>query len=106
NNSSWPLPWTSLADSVALSDLQSNQARWKPRRSATGYTLGRMGATMGVSGDAGALGERDVEATFTVQFDDFINQGIGFYLRQNGGYCTTSNTAFCLPSPAGQGFAV
>ena len=47
-----------------------------------------------------------MEATYTIEFENVVSQGIGFYLRQNGGYCTSDNTAHCGPSPQGAGFAV
>lgn len=106
NGSVWPQPWFTMADSVAVADLQSGRARFKPRLSLVGYSLGRMGAGLGVTGDAAAQGERDVEATYTIEFENAGSQGIGFYVRQNGGYCTSDNTAHCGPSPAGSGFAL
>lgn len=36
--------------------------------------------------------ETDVEVEFTVTFDDFGSQGLGFYVRQNGGVLTETTT--------------
>lgn len=106
DGSAWPSPWTAMADSVATADLQSGGARFQPRLSLVGYSLGRMGAGLGVPGDPEALGERDLEATYTIEFENVVNQGIGFYVRQNGGYCISDNTAHCAPSAPGAGFAL
>jgi gluconolactonase len=45
------------------------------------------------------LAETDVEARFTVEFEDIAQQGVGFYVRQNGGYLQQS-------MPHGQGYGV
>lgn len=83
----WPAPWTA-AGGVASADVVSGRARLVPQ--VSNYSLARM-----VLSDD----ESEVEATFTVTFDDLANQGLGFYVRQNGGYLQQT-------SPTGQGYAV
>lgn len=74
DNSAWPSPWTPLGN-VAASDIQQQAARLRPN--PTGYSLARMGA---------AIPTGSVEARFTLQLEDAATQGVGFYVRQNGGY--------------------
>lgn len=100
NGTPWSAPWTILADSAALADRQAGEGRWTPRLSTVGYTLARMSAPIGVGG------ERDVEVTYTIRFDQVGSQGIGFYVRQNGGYCIADNTAACGAAVAGRGYAL
>ncbi len=89
DGSPWPAPWTALAGSVAIADLQGNRARFQPVPDAT-YSLGRLYAP---------ISETDVEITFTVEFEDLATQGVGFYARSNGGYLAET-------VPQGQGYAV
>lgn len=100
DGSPWSSPWTVLADSAATADRLSGEGRWRPRLSPVGYTLARLSAPLG------AAGERDVDVTYTVRFEAIASQGIGFYVRQNGGYCTADNTTPCAPAPAGAGYAL
>jgi len=90
DGAAWPAPWIELADSVEVADLQGGRARFRPA-SDPSYPLGRL--------YAGALSETDVEVTFTVEFEDLATQGVGFYVRSNGGYLAES-------APQGQGYAV
>ena len=83
----WPAPWTPLGN-VALADVSQSMARLRP--APTNYSLARMGA---------ALGVRDVEVRFTLRLEDLATQGVGFYVRQNGGYLG-------MTMPHGQGYAV
>jgi hypothetical protein len=87
DGSARPTPWTAIG-SVALADLQSGQARFRPVPS--GYSLARLFAPVET---------RDAEVTFTLVFEDVASQGVGFYVRQNGGYLQQT------PSH-GQGYAV
>lgn len=87
DGSPWPSPWIETGN-VALADLQSGQARFRPTPS--GYSLARLDA---------AIDTRDVEVFFTVIFEDASTQGVGFYVRQNGGYLDQT-------APTGQGYAV
>lgn len=88
--SSWPAPWTLPVGggNVALADLQGDRARLRPM--PTGYSLARVIAPFGA---------RDAEAVFTVRMENVATQGVGFYLRQNGGYLTDT-------APDGFGYAV
>jgi gluconolactonase len=83
----WPAPWTAIG-SVDVADVQAGRGRFRPTPS--GYSLARLYAPLAAA---------DVEATLTVEFEDLATQGIGFYVRQNGGYLDQS-------VPTGQGYAV
>jgi len=83
----WPAYWSAVGG-VALADLQAGQARFRPVPS--GYSLARLFAPVDT---------RDVELRFTVVFEDIATQGVGFYVRQNGGYLQQT-------TPFGQGYAV
>lgn len=87
DGSPWPSRWTVLGG-VAAQSVQGNRGRLIPTSGP--YALARMGTTAGV---------RDMDVTFQLQFDNFGAQGIGFYVRQNGGYLRVSATH-------GQGYAV
>lgn len=89
DGSPWPAAWSELGNSVSLADVQGGRARFRPEVDPS-YSLGRMYA---------ALDEDNVEVTFTVEFEDLDTQGVGFYVRQNGGYLTDT-------VPMGQGYAV
>lgn len=84
--SAWPVPWSVLGN-VASADIQQQRARLRPE--PTGYSLARMGA---------AIPTQNVEVRFTLRLEDAATQGVGFYVRQNGGYLQQSATH-------GQGYA-
>ena len=86
DNSPWPARWKVLGG-VASSTVQTGRGRIVPRTS--NYSLGRLGV---------ADGARDLEVSFTVRFEDVGSQGVGFYVRQNGGWLQGTN-------PPGQGYA-
>jgi gluconolactonase len=90
DGSPWPAPWTELAASVEVADLQGGRARFRPASDPV-YPLGRL--------EAAGVSETDVEVTFTVEFEDLATQGVGFYVRSNGGYLTET-------VPQGQGYGV
>ncbi len=73
NGSAWPPPWQGVC-SVDRADVQNGSGRYRPTLS--GYSLARLTA---------AIDERDVDVRLTMQFEDSETQGIGFYVRQNGG---------------------
>ncbi|REJ73702.1 MAG: SMP-30/gluconolactonase/LRE family protein [Acidobacteria bacterium] len=83
----WPAPWE-VAGGVADAEVSAGALRFRP--TPTGYSLARLVAPV-VS--------RDVEVRFTVRFDDIATQGVGFYVRQNGGYLQQT-------TPHGEGYAV
>lgn len=83
----WPAPWTA-AGGVDLADVQAGRGRLRPV--ASGYSLARMAAPLDAA---------DVEVTFTMRLEDAATQGVGFYVRQNGGYLEQS-------TPPGEGYAV
>jgi hypothetical protein len=86
DNSAWPAPWNALGN-VQSADIQQQMARLQPQ--PTSYSLARMGA---------AIANSSTEARFTLRFEDLATQGVGFYVRQNGGYLTQT-------LPHGQGYA-
>jgi hypothetical protein len=87
DGAAWPFPWVPTG-SVLDASQNSGAARWRPVLS--NYSLARLYAP---------YLERNVEALFTIRFDDIARQGIGFYVRQNGGYLQQT-------TPRGQGYAV
>lgn len=76
----WPAGWTVLGG-VANATVEAGAGRIVPQTSA--YAVGRIGH---------ALGARDVEVSFLARFDDVGTQGIGLYVRQNGGWLTNTAT--------------
>lgn len=87
DGSSWPAQWTAVGG-VAIADVQGGRGRLVPTTSS--YSLARMVAPLGCS---------DVEVTFSFEFTNPNTQGVGFYVRQNGGHLQST-------TPAGQGYAV
>lgn len=83
----WPASWIPVGG-VAFFDLQGGLGRFRPIPS--GYSLARL---------ANSWPTQNVEATFTLVFENVASQGVGFYVRQNGGYLEAT-------SPMGQGYAV
>lgn len=86
----WPAPWQASGDGVDLALLAGGRARLRPVNSDDPYSLGRMVADVPTA---------DVEVAFTVVFEDAGTQGVGFYVRQNGGFLRRS-------TPHGAGYAV
>lgn len=85
--SAWPAPWTDIGG-VETADLLGNRGRFRPLIS--GYSLARMY----MPGT-----ETNTDVTVTAEWGDFETQGMGFYVRQNGGYLQQTVTH-------GQGYAV
>ena len=75
---------------VASATVENGRARLVPVPS--GYTLGRMGHALFEDND-------EITVTFTLEMHDVARQGVGLYVRQNGGYLTQT-------SPTGAGYAV
>lgn len=84
-----PLPsaWT-IAGGLELADVQQGRARLRPVPST--IAPGRVVA---------AILTLDVDVRFTFWMEDVSRQGVGFYVRQNGGYLDQT-------VPAGEGYAV
>jgi hypothetical protein len=87
DGSPWPAPWTAIG-SVETADVQGNRARFRP--TISGYSLARLHVP---------AAEENVEVELTLEFTDVASQGLGFYVRQNGGYLQQTPTH-------GQGYAV
>ncbi len=85
----WPAGWSVLGG-VASATVEDGRGRLVPVVST--YTLARMGHPLPV-------GTVDVEVAFTLAMAEPGRQGVGFYVRQNGGYLRAS------PTP-GAGYAV
>ena len=87
NGAPWPSPWTQGSSHVTVKDQQNGRAR--------------------LNGDPAFVARMllpvfpltDVEVTVTFEFEDVANQGIGFYVRQNGGTLREY-------LPHGQGYAL
>ncbi|MCB1037267.1 MAG: SMP-30/gluconolactonase/LRE family protein [Acidobacteria bacterium] len=84
---SWPGSWT-VAGGTDVADVSGGRGRQRPL--PTNYSLARVFHPAATS---------DVEVRFTLVFEDVATQGVGFYVRQNGGYLQQT-------SPHGQGYAV
>jgi len=87
NGSPWPAPWFPATALVTTSDLQSGRGR-----------------LIGVPGNVARMilpgfSAVDVEVEVTFEFENVVGQGIGFYVRQNGGSLQEY-------SPHGQGYAM
>lgn len=88
-SANWPSPWMVVAEAnspMLDADVVNGQGRIR-----------------GVTGDVARIVLRDIkmkefEAHFTVRFDNGINQGVGFYGRQNGGRLEATD-------PKGSGYA-
>jgi hypothetical protein len=87
DGAAWPAAW-SVAGGVDTADVAGGRGRLRP--APTNYSLGRMKASVPT---------RDVEVNFTLVFEQQSTQGVGFYVRQNGGYLQQTN-------PNGQGYAI
>ncbi len=91
NQIDWGVDWQESGTSIELAEVIDNEGRLVPLASNSPYSLARI---MHLIEDV-----VDVEATFSLTFENASNQGIGFYVRSNGGYLV--NTI-----PTGQGYAV
>ncbi len=83
----WPEPWV-VSGNTNVIDIQSGEARLSPN--PTNYSLARVFA---------AVETGDVELKFAFRMEDATTQGVGFYVRQNGGYLDQTMTA-------GEGYGV
>lgn len=83
---SWPSPWENLGGTTNA-DVVDGRARLVPMTSS--YSLGRMYAPLDCT---------DAEVSFKFEFTD-ASQGIGVYVRQNGGRLQAT-------TPHGGGYAV
>lgn len=80
--------WQTVGSEVALAQINNNQARLIPV--ASNYSLARI---------TNQINAQDMEVTFSLTFENALTQGVGFYVRGNGGYLQQTN-------PTGQGYAV
>lgn len=80
--------WQESGNEVALAEIVNNQAKLIPL--ASGYSLARM---------IHPVENLNAEATYSIYFENANSQGVGFYLRSNGGYLDQT-------TPTGQGYGV
>lgn len=85
--SPWPSPWV-IAGGIVESTTLGGRGRLRSVTSS--FEPGRLVAPVAT---------RDVEVQFSFVMEDVAHQGVGFYVRQNGGWLTHS-------TPLGQGYAV
>lgn len=92
NGTSWPAPWVASGDNVDLAEIQNGAALLRSNTvgGTSDYPLARMVAP---------LNYRDVELRARFMLEDPSSQGVGFYVRQNGGSLIDT-------VPAGQGYGV
>ncbi|MBL8949096.1 MAG: hypothetical protein JNK45_38350 [Myxococcales bacterium] len=83
----WPAPWTELGG-IAIADVVGGRGRLVPTTSS--YSLARVGI------DAPCV---DAEIAFSFEFTEAASQGVGGYVRQNGGHLQTTD-------PPGEGYVV
>lgn len=83
----WPAPWTELGG-IAVADVVGGRGRLVPTTSS--YSLARVGI------DAPCV---DAEIAFSFEFTESASQGVGGYVRQNGGHLQTTD-------PPGEGYVV
>ena len=86
-SNTWPPAWTDLGGLLNYEVDGDGRGRLEGELA----NVGRIGVP--------GLSEVDVEVVLTVTFDDWNTQGMGIYVRQNGGWLT--NTV-----PPGEGYAV
>lgn len=92
NGTPWPAPWVMSGNNVDLAVIQNGAALLRSNLfgDASAYPLARMVAPMGL---------QDVEVRFRFLMENVATQGVGFYVRQNGGSLLDT-------VPAGQGYGV
>lgn len=86
DGSALPAEWMPIGASTVNADIQNNSARLQTNSVGT---VARVVST--------TLNVTNFDAKITIRFEDYQNQGIGFYGRQNGGYLMATN-------PFGQGY--
>ncbi len=95
DNTAWPSSWTTVSSAATVSvDIQNNRGRLQSNLYDGVSTVTALTRVINSS-----VNLQDVDVVFTVEFEDFVNQGVGFYARQNGGYLTELATN-------GQGYSV
>ncbi len=87
DGSPWPDPWRIVGPNILGAELDGGRARMN----------GVMGHTARLVADG--FDAQDVEVNVVVEFEDWMAQGYGFYVRQNGGALTDTD-------PPGQGYGV
>jgi len=91
NKLNWPNTWQESGTSIELAEVINNEGRLIPLASNSPYSLARIYHPLSNA--------TDVEATFSFVFENASSQGIGLYVRSNGGHLNNTD-------PSGQGYVV
>lgn len=86
-NNTWPAPWVPLGGLIAYDVTGDGRGRLLGHAT----TVGRVGVP--------GFTELDVDLSLTVTFEDWAGQGMGAYVRQNGGWLVET-------MPPGAGYAI
>lgn len=96
DGSAWPDNWTvAQGSNVVSATIQSEQACLQGLQH-TAADSGELNLARMVKTDVQA---QNVDIMFDVTYENFQNQGVGFYARQNAGF-------FTLSTPPGEGYVV
>jgi hypothetical protein len=87
----WTGLWQESGKSIELAEIINNEGRLVPLASNSPYSLARIYHPL--------VNAIDVEVTFSFEFENATRQGVGVYVRSNGGHLVNTN-------PVGQGYAV
>ncbi len=85
DGSPWPAYWTPVGG-IETADIQGGRGRLVPTPGK--YALARLITPVDCA---------DIEVTYSFEFTDPTTQGVGMYVRQNGGY-------LALTDPVGEGY--
>lgn len=91
---SWEVPWVPGNSNVTSHEIEGNRGRFSGDTSAI--------ATMNLVGPT----ERDIDAVFSVTYDNFFQQGAGFALRQNNSPFVDEGYAVFLEGGYAQSFGI
>lgn len=83
--------WQESGNSIEVAEIINNQGRLVPLASNSPYSLARIYHPLDNA--------VDVEALFSFEFENANSQGIGLYVRSNGGHLVNTN-------PQGQGYVI
>lgn len=87
----WAGLWQESGNSIDVAEIINNQGRLVPLASNSPYSLARIYHPL-----SNAI---DVEVTYSFEFENAASQGVGLYVRSNGGHLVNTN-------PQGQGYVI
>ena len=87
----WNGLWQESGTSIDIAEVVNNEGRLVPLASNSPYSLARIYHPL--------VNAVDVEANFTFEFENASRQGMGLYVRSNGGHLVNTN-------PRGEGYVV